>query len=55
MSAIVGTAAVTLLAWRGYFTKQRQLGVVVDTVYWYFVAGVWVPFYVVIYLTPRFL
>lgn len=52
-SAIAGTAAVTLLAYRGYFTPRRQLGVVVDTLYWYFVAGIWVPFYLVMYWTPR--
>lgn len=55
LSAIVGTAVVTLLSWRGYFTSTRQLGVVVDTLYWYFVAGAWIPFYLVIYWTPRLL
>lgn len=53
-SAVVGTAAVTLLAMVGYFTRERQLGVVVDTLYWYFVAIVWVPFYLVLYWVPRF-
>lgn len=52
-SAVLGTAAITVLACRGYFTKERQLGVVVDTLYWYFVAWVWVPFYAVLYLVPR--
>lgn len=54
-SAIVGTAIVTLLSARGYFTRERQLGVVVDTLYWYFVAGIWVPFYLVLYWVPRLL
>lgn len=52
-SAIVGTAAVTLLAGIGYFNKERQLGVVVDTLYWYFVAGIWIPLYLVLYWAPR--
>lgn len=52
-SALLGTAVVTLLSWMGYFTKKRQLGVVVDTLYWYFVAGIWIPFYVVLYWVPR--
>lgn len=52
-SAIFGTAVVTLLSWRGYFTKKRQLGVVVDTLYWNFVAGIWIPFYAVLYWVPR--
>ncbi len=55
VSAIVGTAAVTWLAWRGYFTRERQLGVVVDTLYWYFVAGIWIPMYLVLYWEPRLL
>lgn len=54
-SAVAGTAVVTLLAWRGYFTPERQLGVVVDTLYWYFVAWIWVPFYAVLYIVPRIL
>lgn len=52
-SAVVGTAAVTVLAAKRYFTPVRQLGVIVDTLYWYFVAGVWVPFYLVLYWAPR--
>ncbi len=55
VSAILGTAVVALLAWRGYFTPQRQLAVVVDTLYWYFVAGVSVPIYIVLFWVPRWL
>lgn len=53
VSAILGTAVVTWLAAVGYFTRERQLGVVVDTLYWYFVAGAWIPLYLVLYWTPR--
>ena len=55
VSAILGTAVVAVLAWRDYFTPERQVGVVVDTLYWYFVAGVFVPIYLVLYLAPRVL
>jgi cytochrome c oxidase subunit III len=55
VSAVVGTAVVAWLAWGGYFTPQRQLGVVVDTLYWYFVAGVYLPIYLVLYWAPRIL
>lgn len=55
VSAILGTAVVAVLAWRGYFTPQRQLAVVVDTLYWYFVAGVSVPIYLVLFWVPRWL
>lgn len=55
VSAILGTAVVAVLAWRGFFSPKRQLGVVVDTLYWYFVAGVFVPIYLVLYWAPRLL
>lgn len=54
-SAIVGSAAIAFLAWRGYFTQERQLGVIVDTLYWYFVCLAWIPFYLVVYWVPRLL
>lgn len=55
VSAILGTAVVSVLAWMDYFTSERQLGVVVDTLYWYFVAGVFIPIYLVLYWAPRWL
>ena len=55
VSAILGTAVVAVLGWMDYFTPERQLGVVVDTLYWYFVAGVFVPIYLVLYWAPRWL
>lgn len=54
-SAIIGTAVVSLLAAMGYFAPDRKLGVVVDTLYWYFVAGIWVPLYAVLVWSPRLL
>jgi cytochrome c oxidase subunit 3 len=54
-SAIVGTAVVTLLGWIGYFHKERQIGVIVDTIYWNFVALAWIPLYVVLVWVPRLL
>ncbi|MBS1303318.1 cytochrome c oxidase subunit 3 [Loktanella sp. SALINAS62] len=55
VSAILGTAVVAVYAWRGYFNPARQLGVIVDTLYWYFVAGIFVPIYLVLILAPRIL
>jgi cytochrome c oxidase subunit 3 len=54
VSMIVGSAVVAVLAWRGYFTQQRQIAVVVDTMYWYFVSFAWIPFYITLYWVPRF-
>lgn len=54
-SAIVGTLVVLILAVKGYFTPERQLGVVVDTLYWNFVSAAWIPFYLALYWGPRLL
>lgn len=55
VSAAIGTAVIGLLGIFGYFNKQRQIGVVVDTLYWNFVALAWIPFYFVLYWAPRLL
>jgi len=52
-SMVLGSTAIAILAWRGYFTRERQIGVVVDTNYWYFVCIAWVPFYLLLYWGPR--
>lgn len=54
-SALLGTAVVTVLALMGFYNPRRQVSVVVDTLYWYFVAFVFVPIYLVLYLSPRLL
>jgi cytochrome c oxidase subunit 3 len=53
VSAIIGTAVVFILSLMNYFDKDRQLAVVVDTLYWYFVCFAWIPFYLVLYWVPR--
>ena len=55
VSAVIGTAVVGILGLRGFFTPRRQIGVIVDTLYWYFVALAWIPLYVVLYWVPRWL
>ena len=54
-SAIAGTSVIFVLGWMDYWTKERQLGVVIDTFYWYFVSLIWVPMYLTIYWAPRVL
>lgn len=44
---------VAVLAWLGYFNAQRHMGVQATAVYWYFVAGAWIPFFATLYLAPR--
>lgn len=53
VSAAIGTAVIGLLGILGYFNSQRNVGVVVDTLYWNFVAFAWIPFYFVLYWVPR--
>lgn len=48
-------AMVIVLAWRGHFTDQRYEGVESAALWWYFVAGIWVPTYAVLYLAPYLL
>lgn len=55
VSAVIGTAVVFVLGLMKYFDKDRQLAVVVDTLYWYFVCFAWIPFYLVLYWAPRLL
>lgn len=53
VSAAIGTAAIGFFGIAGFYSRQRQIGVVVDTMYWNFVAVAWVPFYLVLYFLPR--
>lgn len=54
-SAIVGTAVVAVLGIRGFWNQERQLAIVVDTMYWYFVSFAWIPLYLTIYWVERLL
>lgn len=47
------TIVVEILAVRGYFTEDRNLGVQVNGLYWYFVVAIWIPIYAIVYLSPR--
>lgn len=52
-ATVVGTTVIAILAWRGYFTRLQQIGVIADTMYWYFVAFAWIPLYVTLCWVPR--
>lgn len=55
VSALIGTAVIGLLGVLGFFDSRQKIGVVVDTLYWNFVALAWIPFYAVVYWAPRLL
>lgn len=51
-AAILMASVAEILVFRGYFTGERRLGIQVVNIYWQFVAIIWVPLFVVIYLVP---
>lgn len=52
---LIKTLVVEVLAFRGYFSEQRNIGVQVNGLYWHFVVLAWVPLFATLYLSPRFL
>ncbi len=52
-SVLLKGSVVLLLAFRGHFTQQRHLGVQINGMYWYFVCGIWIPMYIILYWVPR--
>jgi cytochrome c oxidase subunit III len=55
IALLLKTLTVLVLAWQGFFTEKRNLGVEVNGFYWQFVVVVWLPLYAVLYLAPRWL
>tara|TARA_R100001039_G_scaffold38191_2_gene38844 strand:+ start:481 stop:1113 length:633 start_codon:yes stop_codon:yes gene_type:complete len=53
VSAATGTSVVALLGMKKFFNSKQRIGVVVDTLYWNFVALAWIPFYLILYWAPR--
>jgi cytochrome c oxidase subunit III len=52
-SVILKTIVMLVLAYRGYFNEQRNLGVQINGIYWHFVVAVWLPLNAVLYWAPR--
>jgi cytochrome c oxidase subunit III len=52
-SVVLKAIVVLVLAFRGYWTEHRSLGVKVNGLYWHFVVGIWIPLYFTIYWVPR--
>jgi heme/copper-type cytochrome/quinol oxidase subunit 3 len=51
---LMTTVLVVILA-SGYYGQKQRIGVHVDSVLWYFLAGIWLPLYAVLYWGPRIL
>lgn len=52
---LIKTLVVEVLAFRGYFSERRNIGVQVNGLYWHFVVLAWVPLFATLYLSPRLL
>jgi cytochrome c oxidase subunit III len=49
---LMGTVA-WILAMKGFFTDRQRVGIQAVSIYWNFVAGIWIPVYLVLYFVPR--
>jgi cytochrome c oxidase subunit III len=52
---ILKTLVMLVLAFRGYFSAERNIGVQVNGLYWNFVVLIWLPLYALLYFGPRVL
>lgn len=52
---LIKTLVVETLAFRGYFSERRNIGVQANGLYWHFVVLAWVPLFATLYLSPRLL
>jgi cytochrome c oxidase subunit 3 len=52
LAALIKAAVVVVIAGRGFLGADRFAAVQANALYWYFVAGVWLPLYATLYLSP---
>jgi heme/copper-type cytochrome/quinol oxidase subunit 3 len=55
LALLLKTVIIIVLAFMGYFTARRHVGVTANGLYWYFVVVVWIPLFALLYLLPNFL
>lgn len=53
LSALLGTIVIGWFTAKGFYSRERRLGIQIDTLYWYFVFIAWLPMYFVLYWVPR--
>jgi cytochrome c oxidase subunit I+III len=49
------TLAFTVLLFKGPIEERDLAGASDNALYWYFMSGVWIPLYVVVFLSPYFM
>jgi cytochrome c oxidase subunit III len=47
------TCVLIVIIARGRYGNKERIGVHVDSVLWYFIVGIWIPLYVVVYWGPH--
>jgi cytochrome c oxidase subunit 3 len=52
---LIMTAVLTVIVMSGRYGEKQRVGVHVDSVIWYFLVGIWIPLYAVVYWGPRML
>jgi heme/copper-type cytochrome/quinol oxidase subunit 3 len=55
VSEVIETIVVTVLLFLGHTEAKYLVDATDNALYWYFIVGIWVPCYVLIFLAPRFL
>jgi cytochrome c oxidase subunit III len=55
IAVVAKTAVIMFVASRGYFNEKRHVAVEANSLYWFFVVGIWIPLYLTIYWAPRLL
>ena len=55
VSEVVETIVVTIILLRGKTEPKYFVDSTDNALYWYFIVGIWIPCYALIYLAPRFL
>jgi cytochrome c oxidase subunit 3 len=55
VSEVTETIVITIILARGHDEPKYFVDSTDNALYWYFIVGIWIPCYVIIFLAPRFL
>ena len=55
VAEVVETIVMTIILLRGHTDPKYFVDSTDNALYWYFIVGIWIPCYVIIFLAPRFL
>jgi heme/copper-type cytochrome/quinol oxidase subunit 3 len=55
VSEVIETIVITIILARGHDEPKYFVDSTDNALYWYFIVGIWIPCYAIIFLAPRFL